>query len=154
MDDTDCHVPPVPRSDVYSKHLKYTITLFQIIIHHSHRCIHFIYIYLSLQYFPNMFFIPQHLRISQHLTQYQHGNCRILADGTRIWHLECCHFFTSVLGRRPQPSHLGKASECVYNHFFWTPTSHTLCQLSEETLFGHFHSCIECGFYTAAIAGI
>ena len=36
------------------------------------------------------------------------------------------------------PVTLGKASECVYNHFFWTPTSHTLCQLSEETLFGCF----------------
>ena len=33
---------------------------------------------------------------------------------------------------------LGKASEHVYYHFFWTSTSHTLCQLSKETLFGHF----------------
>ena len=32
----------------------------------------------------------------------------------------------------------GDASECIYNHFFWTPTSHTLCQLPKETLFGHF----------------
>ena len=36
------------------------------------------------------------------------------------------------------PVTLGIVSECVYNHFFWTSTSHTLCQLSEETLFGHF----------------
>ena len=33
---------------------------------------------------------------------------------------------------------LGVASECVYTHFFWTSTSHTLCQLSEEALFGCF----------------
>ena len=33
---------------------------------------------------------------------------------------------------------LGKASERVYYHFFWTSTSHTLHQLSEETLFGCF----------------
>ena len=33
---------------------------------------------------------------------------------------------------------LGIASECVYTHFFWTSTSHTLCQLSEEALFGCF----------------
>ena len=32
------------------------------------------------------------------------------------------------------PVTLGKASECVYYHFFWTPTSHTLHQLSEETI--------------------
>ena len=32
------------------------------------------------------------------------------------------------------PVSLGVASECVYNHFFWTSTSHTLCQLSEEVL--------------------
>ena len=36
------------------------------------------------------------------------------------------------------PITLGIASEHVYTHFFWTSTSHTLCQLSEEALFGHF----------------
>ena len=36
------------------------------------------------------------------------------------------------------PVTLGKASERVYYHFFWTQTSHTLCQLSKETLFGCF----------------
>ena len=32
----------------------------------------------------------------------------------------------------------GIASECVYTTFFWTPTSHTLHQLPEDVLFGHF----------------
>ena len=36
------------------------------------------------------------------------------------------------------PITLGIASECVYTHFFWTSTSHTLCQLPEESLFGCF----------------
>ena len=36
------------------------------------------------------------------------------------------------------PITLGIASECVYTHFFWTSTSHTLCQLSEEALYGCF----------------
>ena len=36
------------------------------------------------------------------------------------------------------PITLGIASEHVYTHFFWTSTSHTLHQLSEEALFGHF----------------
>ena len=56
-------------------------------------------------FFPNMFLIPWHLRIFQTIHQHQHGDCRILADGTGIWHLECCYCLTSVLGRRPRPDH-------------------------------------------------
>ena len=37
-----------------------------------------------------------------------------------------------------EPVTLGEASEHVYYYFFWTPISHTLCQLPEETLFGCF----------------
>ena len=37
-----------------------------------------------------------------------------------------------------EPVTLGEASEHVYHYFFWTPISHTLCQLPEETLFGCF----------------
>ena len=44
------------------------------------------------------------------------------------------------------PVTLGKASECIYYHFFWTPTSHTLCQLSKETLFGHFILALNAAF--------
>ena len=33
---------------------------------------------------------------------------------------------------------LGIASEHIYTTFFWMPTSHTLCQLPEDVLFGHF----------------
>ena len=36
------------------------------------------------------------------------------------------------------PITLGIASEHIYTTFFWTPTSHTLHQLSEDVLFGHF----------------
>ena len=77
---------------------------FSIIIHHSYRCFH-CYIYMSLRRFPNMFLIPQHLRIFHHIHHHQHGDCRILANGMRIWHLECCYCLTSVLGRRPRPNH-------------------------------------------------
>ena len=41
---------------------------------------------------------------------------------------------------------LGIASECVYTTFFWTPTSHTLCQLSEDVLFGHFVIALNAAF--------
>ena len=34
------------------------------------------------------------------------------------------------------PITLRTASECIYTTFFWTPTSHTLHQLSEDVLFG------------------
>ena len=44
------------------------------------------------------------------------------------------------------PITLGIASKCVYTTFFWTPTSHTLCQLSEDVLFGHFVIALNAAF--------
>ena len=44
------------------------------------------------------------------------------------------------------PITLGIASEHVYTTFFWTPTSHTLRQLSEEALFGHFVLALNAAF--------
>ena len=41
---------------------------------------------------------------------------------------------------------LGVASECVYTHFFWTNSSHTLCQLPEDVLFGHFIIALNAAF--------
>ena len=41
---------------------------------------------------------------------------------------------------------LGITSECIYTTFFWTPTSHTLCQLSEDVLFGHFVIALNAAF--------
>ena len=41
---------------------------------------------------------------------------------------------------------LGIASECFYTTFFWTPTSHTLHQLSEGVLFGHFVIALNAAF--------
>ena len=40
----------------------------------------------------------------------------------------------------------GIASECVYTTFFWTPTSHTLRQLPEDVLFGHFVIALNAAF--------
>ena len=37
-----------------------------------------------------------------------------------------------------KPITLGIASERIYTTFFWTPTSHMLCQLPEDVLFGCF----------------
>ena len=41
---------------------------------------------------------------------------------------------------------LSIASECVYTTFFWTPTSHTLCQISEDVLFGCFVIALNAAF--------
>ena len=44
------------------------------------------------------------------------------------------------------PITLGITSECVYTTFFWTPTSHTLCQLSKDVLFGCFVIALNAAF--------
>ena len=44
------------------------------------------------------------------------------------------------------PITLGIASECIYTTFFWTPASHTLCQLSEDVLFGYFVIALNAAF--------
>ena len=44
------------------------------------------------------------------------------------------------------PIILGIASEHVYTTFFWTPTSHTLCQLPEDVLFGCFVIALNAAF--------
>ena len=41
---------------------------------------------------------------------------------------------------------LGIASEHIYTTFFWMPTSHTLYQLSEDVLFGHFVIALNAAF--------
>ena len=44
------------------------------------------------------------------------------------------------------PITLGIALECIYTTFFWTPTSHTLHQLPEDVLFGHFVIALNAAF--------
>ena len=53
-----------------------------------------------------------------------------------IWNaaIASLQFWTEDL----DPITLGIATECIYTTFFWTSTSHTLHQQSEETLFGCF----------------
>ena len=44
------------------------------------------------------------------------------------------------------PVTLGIASECIYTTVFWTATSHTLCQQSEDVLFGGFVIALNAAF--------
>ena len=46
----------------------------------------------------------------------------------------------------PDPFTLGISLECIYTTFFWTPTSHTLHQLSEDVLFGCFVNALNAAF--------
>ena len=81
------------------------------------------------------------IRLLQNFHHYYYGCCRLLADGTRIFHLEMLlllhlQFWTEDLN----PVTLGIDTEYVYTTFFYTSTSHTLCQQSDETLFGTLFS--------------
>ena len=44
------------------------------------------------------------------------------------------------------PVTLGRATECVYTTFFYSPSSHTLCQQSDEILFGCFVIALNAAF--------
>ena len=51
--------------------------------------------------------------------------------------MECHYNFTPGLERGPRVT-LGRATEHVHTTFLYSPSSHTLCQHSDETLFGCF----------------
>ena len=82
------------------------------------------------------------LRILQKTHYNYHGDCRILADGMWICHFASLQFWAEDL----DPITLGIASKCIYTTFFWTPTSHTLCQLLEDVLFGCFVIALNAAF--------
>ena len=69
----------------------------------------------------------------------------LMAQEYGIWNatIASLQFWTEDL----DPVTLAIASECVYTHFFWTSTSHTLCQLLEETLFGCFVLALNSAFH-------
>ena len=100
-----------------------------------------------------MFLIPWHLRIFQHIEQYQHGDCRILADGMRIWHLECHYCITPVLDRRPWPSYPSHSFRACLHSFLLDSNQPHPMPVIWRSFIWMFCSCIKCSFYTAAITG-
>ena len=60
----------------------------------------------------------------------------LMAREYSIWNaaIASLQFWTEDLN----PVTLGRATECVYTSFFYSPASHILCQQSNITLFGHF----------------
>ena len=122
------------------------ITLFSIIIPHSHRCFQN-HVYMLLTSFSNMFLISPQLRIFQKIfitTTMDTAEYWPMACEYGIWNtaIASLQFWAEDLNLIT----LGIASECVYTTFFWTPTSHTLRQLPEDVLFGCFIIALNAAF--------
>ena len=68
----------------------------------------------------------------------------LMAREYSIWNatIASLQFWTEDL----DPVTLGRATECVYTTFFYSPTSQTLCQQSDETLFGCFVIALNAAF--------
>ena len=62
-----------------------------------------------------------------------------------IWNaaIASLKFWTADLN----PVTLGRDTECVYTTFFYSPSSHTLCQQSDEILFGCFVITLNAAFH-------
>ena len=100
--------------------------------------------------FPTKFF--RHIintstvRVLQKFHHHCHGDCITLADGMRIHHLECCYCLTSILGRRPRSNYPRHCLRTCLHHLLLDSCSHTLCQLSEDVLFGCFVIALNAAF--------
>ena len=68
----------------------------------------------------------------------------LMAQEYSIWNATIASL--QFLAKDLNPVTLGIALECIYTTFFWTPTSHMLCQLSEDVLFGCFVIALNAAF--------
>ena len=106
------------------------------IIYHSCRCFQ-TNIY-SLQNFSDILLILLPLEFYRNFTTttIETAEYWLMAHKYAIWNatITSLQFWAEDLNLIT----LGIASECIYTTFFRTPTSHTLCQLSEDVLFGCF----------------
>ena len=83
---------------------------------------------------------------TMHSYYTQHEYCRLLADGKGIFYMECHYSFTMFWTEDLDPVTLGRTAEHVYTTFFYSPSCHTLCQQSDETLFGCFVIALNAAF--------
>ena len=121
------------------------ITLFSLIIFHSHRCFQ-TFIYIPYKIFSGMLLILLLLEFYRNFTTstIETAEYWLMACEYAIWNaaIASLQFWAEDL----DPITLGIASECIYTTFFWMPTSHTLCQLPEDVLFGHFVIALNAAF--------
>ena len=132
-----------------AKNMTTMITLFSLIIFHSHRCFQ-TYIY-SLWDFLRHVINTTTIRVLQKFHYNYHGDCRILANGMQICHLEHCYCLTLILGRRPRsdyPRH--NLRMCLHHLLLDTYQPHTLLTIWRCSIWMFCH-CIKCSVHPAFI---
>ena len=120
------------------------IISFFLIICHSCRCFPTsIYIFLT-NLNISLILPPLDFYRNFTTTTMESADYWLMAWEYSIWNaaIASLQFWTEDLN----PVTLGIATECVYTTFFWTSTSHTLHQQSEETLFGCFVIALNAAF--------
>ena len=120
------------------------ITSFFLIIYHSCRCFQ-TNIY-SLQNFSDILLILPPLEFPRYftITTMETAEYWLMVWEYSIWNAAIASL--QFWAEDSNPVTLGIASEHVYSTFFWTPTSHTLCQLSEDVLFACFVIALNAAF--------
>ena len=111
---------------------------------------------LSNQYiFPTKFF--RHImntatiRVLQKFYHHYHGDCRILANGMRIFNLECHYCFTTILGRRPQSNYPWQSLRMHLHHLLLDTHQPHATPTMWRCLIWMFCYCTKCSFYTTVI---
>ena len=143
---TTCHIF---RDKIIFKQQNMTmmITLFSLIIL---QMLSKLYIY-SRQNFIKHVSNTTSIRIFQKFYYNYHGDCRILANGTWICHLECCYCLTSILGRRPWPDYPRHSLRtCLHHLLLDTYQPHTTSTIWSCFIWTFCHH-IKCSIYPAVI---
>ena len=95
-------------------------------------------IYIPCKIYSDMLLMPLPLEFYRNFTTttMETAESCLMACEYTIWNtaIALLQFWVEDL----DPITLGIASEHIYTTFFWTLASHTLHQLSEDVLFGHF----------------
>ena len=126
------------------------ITLFFLIICHSHRCFQN-YIYIPQKNFTNMFLILLLIRVFQKFYHNYHGDCRILANGMQIQHLECHYCLPLILGRRTWPYYPRHSLRMCLHHLLLDTHQPYTMSIIWGCFIWTFCHCIKCSIYPAVI---
>ena len=126
------------------------ITSFSLIICPSCRCFQ-TSIYISPTKFKHIINTAT-IRLLQKVHHYYHRDCRLLADGMRIFHLECCYCFITVLDWRSQSSY-PQYSHRMHLHYLLLDIhqSHTIPTVWRNIIWMFCYSS-ECYFHPTIIA--
>ena len=119
------------------------ITSFSLIISYSRRCFQTT-IYSLQNFYISLILQPLDFSRNFFTITMDAADYWLMACKYSIWNatIASLQFWTEDL----DPVTLGIASEHVYTTFFYTSTSHVLCQQSEETLFRYFVIALNAAF--------